>query len=391
MKKDRSFFSKDFKVILFTLFFVTIAAFYINYSNEGKPLYEALKIDYQLTTLAVGASLLLGSLVARFLYIHLTSKKVWLLRFIAISGFTFTFLFICTIFFIWGTYIGAFKKEVQIPEVELPVITEDDILQFINDSRFNQKIKGIKRNTALDEAAKLRAEAIINNQEWDSGLESNLTRETAVGNSYKYGTLGHLVGFIYAGQTPQEIYNFWKTDRSSRETVSEKTYVEVGIATKTAKIDGFDSIIISVILASKPVAKQAVYPTPQKQSYSQVAWGGPELWTSVNKRRVELGVNALKQRDELCTIAAIRLNQLLDLGNLDGHTGFVPTLERDDLKWINQKYTVNEFLIVGYPTPEEAVKGWEHTLGHRSLLAGGEHAFGCIYSQNTFGVAITGY
>lgn len=133
-------------------------------------------------------------------------------------------------------------------------------------------------------------------------------------------------------------------------------------------------------------------PIAAQPSQAKVSWGGPELWEAVNKKRVENGVNPLGKRDELCTIAAIRLAELLDLGKLDGHEGFGNLKERrSDLKWIFDQYNLGEFLIVGSPTPEETVKAWENTLGHKSLLAGGEWVWGCIYAQSTFGVAITAY
>jgi len=124
----------------------------------------------------------------------------------------------------------------------------------------------------------------------------------------------------------------------------------------------------------------------------KISWGGPELWDEVNKRRVLNGVNQLGKKDELCTIAAIRLNELRELGKLDGHEGFSKMPEtRTDLKWIFEKYNLAEYLIVGYDTPVETVDAWEHTLGHKSLVAGGEWVWGCIYAQDTFGVAITAY
>ncbi len=123
-----------------------------------------------------------------------------------------------------------------------------------------------------------------------------------------------------------------------------------------------------------------------------IEWNGPQLWESVNKRRVQLGVSALSQRDELCTIASIRLNQLLQLGKLDGHEGFskLPD-ERPDLEWIFEKYNLSEFLVSGASTPEESVSLWENTLGHKKLLTGGEYVWGCVYAQNTFAVAIAAY
>lgn len=117
---------------------------------------------------------------------------------------------------------------------------------------------------------------------------------------------------------------------------------------------------------------------------------GPQLWEAVNKARVEQGVQALKQRDILCTIAAIRLAQIRELGKLDGHDGFKPVYEKykDDQ---NMPNNVSEFLISGYPTADQAVSGWLDTLGHKKLITGGEYVWGCIYAQEGFGVAITGY
>lgn len=136
--------------------------------------------------------------------------------------------------------------------------------------------------------------------------------------------------------------------------------------------------------------------TPPATTRPQVAaalkWNGPQLWEAVNKRRKQLGVNELGQRDELCTIASIRLNELLALGKLDGHEGFssLPN-RRSDLKWIYEKYNMSEFLLSGAESPDEAVSMWENTLGHKKLLTGGEYVWGCIYAQNTFAVAIAAY
>jgi len=121
-------------------------------------------------------------------------------------------------------------------------------------------------------------------------------------------------------------------------------------------------------------------------------WTGPELWEMVNKRRQEFGVNSLANKSELCTIASIRLNELLALGTLDGHEGFSTLPERrEDLKWIFEKYDVSEFLVSGAETASEAVSLWENTLGHKKLLTGGEYVWGCIYGQSGFGVAITAF
>lgn len=133
--------------------------------------------------------------------------------------------------------------------------------------------------------------------------------------------------------------------------------------------------------------KAAVQPTPRqlKPSYT-----GPELWEAVNTARVQHGVSPLSQKDILCTLAAIRLSQIRELGKLDGHDGFQPTYDKykDNPTMPNN---VSEFLISGYPTPNQAVEAWLDTLGHKKLITGGEYTFGCVYAQDGFGVAITGY
>ena len=142
------------------------------------------------------------------------------------------------------------------------------------------------------------------------------------------------------------------------------------------------------------IVKPTTAPTKSPQiSSTGVGWGGPELWQAVNKRRQEFGINPLSSRSELCTIASIRLNELLSLGKLDNHEGFSNMAERrPDLKWIFDKYSIMaEFLAYGGKTAQETVSLWENTLGHRKLLDGGEYVWGCIYAQNTFAVAITAY
>lgn len=133
-----------------------------------------------------------------------------------------------------------------------------------------------------------------------------------------------------------------------------------------------------------------VYVTPKPVTQSN--WGGPQLWEAVNKRRVQLGVGTLSIKEEVCTISSIRLNQLLELGKLDGHAGFSKLQEdRQDLKWIFDKYNLSEFLVSGATSAQNAVDLWENTLGHKELLSGGQYVWGCIYAQNGFGVAITAY
>jgi len=162
-----------------------------------------------------------------------------------------------------------------------------------------------------------------------------------------------------------------------------------GVSDATNEFQKYLSAKVSSTTMPSPTITPSIAPKP---IIKPVSWGGPQLWDAVNKSRVEHGVNPLKEKDELCTIASIRLNQLLELGKLDAHVGFsnLPT-DRPDLKWIFEQYTLSEFLVSGATSPQNAVDLWANTLGHVKLLSGGEYVWGCIYAQNGFGVAIAGY
>jgi hypothetical protein len=153
--------------------------------------------------------------------------------------------------------------------------------------------------------------------------------------------------------------------------------------------------VIREPVIDESVGENLASPVPTKKTTInyKAQWGGPELWEAVNSKRIEFGVNPLSSRDELCTIASIRLNELLVLGTLDNHEGFSNLQERrTDLAWIFDKYsTVAEFLALGGQSAEETVSMWENTLGHKKLLTGGEYVWGCIYAQDTFAVAITAF
>lgn len=156
-----------------------------------------------------------------------------------------------------------------------------------------------------------------------------------------------------------------------------------------------DDFIAQQKLIPKEIFSTAT-PAPTKPVITvlpDVTWGGPDLWEAVNNKRQEYGVNTLSSRSELCTIASIRLNELLAMETLDNHEGFSNMAERrTDLAWIFEKYsTIAEFLALGGGSAEETVSMWDNTLGHKKLLTAGEYVWGCIYAQNSFAVAITAF
>lgn len=256
--------------------------------------------------------------------------------------------------------------------------TNEELLEKINTARVEAGLGKVSVNEKLNQAAKSRLSVILTENDYQGSI-TGISREAAVKNSgYNASLIGDLLLLDFF-KTNDPVKD-WQSDSVTSSTLLHKDFKEIGIAIKNEP----NRVSVYVVLVS-PARSQ---PTAGRTAAS---WGGPELWTAVNKRRVERGVNPLSQRDEFCTIASIRLNQLLELGKLDGHAGFVPVLDRSDLKWISEKYNISEFLAQGYASPLETVNAWENTLGHKALLAGGEYVWGCIYAQNTFAVAIAAY
>lgn len=172
---------------------------------------------------------------------------------------------------------------------------------------------------------------------------------------------------------------------------------EVRLETLRTEISGRLSDMAGQTLPAETAAPET--PAPPKQTASQKetpsttlaeGYSGPELWQAVNSARVEHGVAPLQSLDVFCTIAAIRLNQILELGRLDNHEGFAPTVERYR-EGYNLPTNVAEFLVSGWPTPGEAVADWLNSLGHSRLITGGEFVWGCTYARGGFGVAIAGF
>ena len=258
----------------------------------------------------------------------------------------------------------------------LPDWSSEKILEQINEARSEAGLTKVVISEKLNQAARSRLSVIQTDSDYE-GTTTGITREVAVKNAgYEASLIGDLL-LLDVFKTTNPIQT-WQNDDILKDSLLHPNFKEAGVAVKNE--EGTVSVYVILVTPRKivPVTKRKV-------------WGGPELWEAINQRRVELGVNPLRQRDELCTIASIRLNQLLELGKLDGHAGFVPVLERNDLKWISEKYNISEYLAAGYDSPLATVSGWEGALGHRSLLAGGEYVWGCVYAQNGFAVAMAAY
>lgn len=168
--------------------------------------------------------------------------------------------------------------------------------------------------------------------------------------------------------------------------IQNSTYTHVGIAQKNDTIDSVSGTVFVLIFA-QPHKKT----TPVKSTSTPSYYTGVELWQKIQQYRLEHGVPEFKQDNTLCTIASIRVNQLLELNKLDDHDGFNPLVEkyRDSNQLTH--HNVAENILSGYHTAAEAISGWDSSLGHRSLMQEGSYVYACAAANYGFAVLIAAY
>ena len=163
---------------------------------------------------------------------------------------------------------------------------------------------------------------------------------------------------------------------------------EYGIATRSGTFQDQKGIIL-VMLFSSTFSGGAVQPATQ-QSTSRPTFTGQDLWQAVQNYRRAHALFAFEQSNELCTVASIRVNELLELGKLDNHDGFKPRADQFFEK--NPGWTsINENIAAGYQTAVQTVEwGWDQSLGHQALIQSKEYPKACAAANSGFAVLITG-
>jgi uncharacterized protein YkwD len=133
---------------------------------------------------------------------------------------------------------------------------------------------------------------------------------------------------------------------------------------------------------------------PSRQTPNQSGYTGDALMQAVNKYRREHGVPELQLHSGLCQLASRRLGELINLGDLDNHTGFEAYFNQYEISDISGPSLSNvaENLASGYNSAWEAVMGWDSSPPHRTfLLADGSYKYGCGAANLGYAVLIGGF
>ena len=130
--------------------------------------------------------------------------------------------------------------------------------------------------------------------------------------------------------------------------------------------------------------------TQPTQSAKTVAptfnYTGDDIFRVINEYRRGVNVGELSLDPNLCYLSSLRLSQLLDLGKLDAHQGFIDFDPANRFKYER----VGEDLAFGYGSARETVDAWEKSPGHNLVLKDPVNTLGCVASNRGYAVFIAG-
>lgn len=176
---------------------------------------------------------------------------------------------------------------------------------------------------------------------------------------------------------------------SSSALISSGT-TQIGVATRSATFDNIPGILGVVTVASTFSSEPPVVQPVQPNQLRRPLFTGQDLWQAVQNYRKAHSLPTFEQSNELCTVASIRVNELLQLGRLDNHDGFQK--RADEFFERNKGWTsINENIASGYDTAVQTVEwGWDQSLGHQALIQSREYPKACAAANSGFSVLVTG-
>lgn len=172
----------------------------------------------------------------------------------------------------------------------------------------------------------------------------------------------------------------------NNSAVLESDYRHFGVATRSAQFEGEAGTMLAISFSTP--FQRAVAPAPK--TAAKPTFTGQDLWQAVQNYRKAHLLPEFQMSSELCTVASIRVNELLELGKLDNHEGFQP--QSDAFFERHPQWTaINENLAAGYPSAVQTVEwGWDQSLGHQALIKSRDFPYACTAANSGFSVLITG-
>jgi len=184
---------------------------------------------------------------------------------------------------------------------------------YVDSLRLEKELPSLISTESLNQAAEVILYDLLTHQKLTPTIKPE-DAATLYGFNYK-----NITSFTALLPSDQDFTAF----PDLNELVQDTTYTHIGIAQKQDTIDSVSgTVLFSSWLNLRKKPPQFKPPPPPLTT--------PELNSGKKFKNTALntGVPPFKQDNTLCTIASIRVNQLLELGKLDDHNGFNPLVEK---------------------------------------------------------------
>lgn len=285
-------------------------------------------------------------------------------------------------------FINQFLSKLNFYQPVAPPPIELDLVTPVNSHRLKHNLPSLSPSSPLNTAAEYIAISLAA----DPDQEINLKKIATLAD-YSYSVIAY-----FASVNPLPLITspatIWIAD--SPPELLDPQFTQIGTHYLNVNLNHQDQIIAVLVLASpqKPTLAP-VLPTPTPSPIIRRSapkyYTGAELWQEIQKYRREHGVPEFKQDNTLCTIASIRVNQMIELGKLDNHQGFTPLVDQFRQENRLTHTNVAENILSGHLTPQDAVAAWDGSLGHRALMRDGAYVFACTAANHGFAVLIAAF
>jgi uncharacterized protein YkwD len=277
---------------------------------------------------------------------------------------------------------GRLVQIIPRPSPLLPAPTVAEVYAALIEIRREQELPEMAENVTLQKLTRLLALEIEDSGELRSPDTTSDLLKTLTPNPPR--RIETKLWFVPDGAAID-----MKEQLGSASAVLDKQIRSFGAATRSAQLSGQKGTILVVAL-STPFSSTVASPPPRPPGAQRATFTGQDLWTAVQNYRSAHQLPLFAMSTELCTVASIRVNQLLELGKLDNHAGFQP-LSDEFFKEHSGWTAINENIAAGYQSAVQTVEwGWDQSLGHQALIQSREFPKACAAANSGFSVLVTG-
>ncbi|NCS97424.1 MAG: hypothetical protein GW762_02440 [Candidatus Pacebacteria bacterium] len=215
------------------------------------------------------------------------------------------------------------------------VLEASDIIVEINKVRQEHNLPALVVNDKLATAAATLLSEVADN-EYDLEVEGDYTplADVLSGVGYKYDWVHHnaLVGPL----SPEAVVTAWLSDDAQSQALLTEEFTDIGLSVQVVNTSFMGKAGVIVQLLAQP---QAAVPAATIQSQPVVQNKKPtrleefddaEVVQALNDYRATHQVGSLNINDDLCVYAQKRVQDLLALGSLDGHAGFIADFDAEE-------------------------------------------------------------